>query len=114
MENQSKALVNPFEALDYINSHAEILGHSKATVLYLTEYRKTIKATLMVESDLKTESAKESFAYSHSVYKEHLKALREAVAEFEALRWKMIHAEATIEVWRSLESTARAEGKATQ
>ncbi len=79
----------------------------------LLEYRKTIKATLMASCSEKTESAKESYAYSHPEYKKHLLALQEAVAEAEFLRWRMVAAEAKIEVWRSLESSARAEGRST-
>jgi predicted secreted protein len=79
----------------------------------MTEYRKTIKATLMASCSEKTESAKESYAYSHPEYKKHLLALQQAVAEAEFLRWRMVAAEAKIEVWRSLESSARAEGRST-
>jgi len=39
--------------------------------------------------------------------------LRVAIEEAERLRWLMIAAEAKIEVWRSLESSARMEGKST-
>jgi len=40
--------------------------------------------------------------------------LREAHEKCEELRWLMVGAEAKIEVWRSLESSARMEVKATQ
>ena len=106
--------ISPFKALDYIRDNARAYAEAKANVIYMTEYRKTIKATLMASSSEKTESAKETYAYSHLDYKSHLLALQKAIADAEFLRWRMVAAEAKIEVWRSLESSARAEGRSTQ
>ncbi len=106
--------ISPFKALDYIRDNAEQFAVAKANVVYMTEFRKTIKAILMNECTAKTQSEKESFAYAHPNYIKHLDALREAIEKAEHLRWLMIGAEAKIEVWRSLESSARAEGRATQ
>jgi hypothetical protein len=106
--------INPFKVLDFIRDHAEAYAQAKANVLYLTEYRKSMKALLMIESDARTESAKESYAYAHVDYIAHIKALASAVQEYERLRWLMVAAEAKIEVWRSLEASARLEMKSTQ
>lgn len=106
--------ISPFKALDFIRDNANAYAEAKANVVYMTEFRKTKKALLMNESDAKTESAKESYAYANPSYTQHLEALRDAITEAERLRWLMIAAEAKIEVWRSLESSARAEGKSTQ
>lgn len=105
--------ISPFKALDFIRDHAKKYAQAKADVLYLSEFRKTKKALLMIESDAKTESAKESYAYAHVDYIKHLEALREAVAISEQLRWQFVAAEAKIEVWRSLEASARIEVKST-
>lgn len=105
--------ISPFRALDFIRDNAEKYAIAKANVTYMTEYRKTVKAMLMNECSAKTQSEKESYAYAHQSYIAHLESLRHAVEEAERLRWLMVGAEAKIEVWRSLESTARAEGKAT-
>ena len=105
--------ISPFRALDFIRDNAPAYAQAKANVVYMTEYRKTIKAMLMASSSEKTESAKETYAYSHPEYKAHLKALEGAVGECERLRWLMVAAEAKIAVWRSLESSNRAEGRAT-
>jgi len=39
--------------------------------------------------------------------------LREAVEIEEEIRWGLVAAQARIEVWRSMEATNRAEGRAT-
>lgn len=107
--------ISPFKALDFIRDNAQAYAQAKANVVYMMEYRKSLKAILMQEAtDLKTESAKETYAYANQSYIDHLKAIAEAVERAEKLRWLMVSAEAKIEVWRSLESSARAEGKATQ
>ncbi len=103
--------ISPFKALDFIRDNAESYAVAKASVVYLTEYRKTIKAMLMQQSDAKTESAKESYAYAHQDYKDNLLALRVSVEQAESMRWKLIAAQAKIEVWRSLEASTRAEIK---
>lgn len=105
--------ISPFKALDFIRDNAKARAQAKANVVYMTEYRKTIKAILMASSKEKTESAKETYAYAHESYKDHLLALKAAVEEYERINWLMVAAEARIEVWRSLESSARAEGRAT-
>lgn len=112
-ENVTEQDISPFKALDFIRDNAPVYAAAKANVIYMTEYRKTIKATLMFDCTETTIAAREAFAYAHPEYKKHLKALEEAIFEAERLRWLMVGAEAKIEVWRSLESTARAEGKAT-
>ncbi len=111
--NTTKENISPFEALDHIRDNAKPYAAAKANVTYMMEYRKTLKAILMRECTEKTESAKESYAYSHPDYIKHLDGLKEAVAIAEQHRWWMVGAEAKIEIWRSLESTNRAEGKLT-
>lgn len=112
MEN---ADISPFKALDFIRDNAEKLGSLKGAVYAHTELRKTKKARLMLmATDLKTQSEKEAYAYAQESYEDHIKETEELIAMFETLRILMLAAESKIEVWRSLESTARAEGKATQ
>jgi hypothetical protein len=104
--------ISPFKALDYLRDNAEEYGRCKANVIYLQEFRKSKKSLLMNQSDLKTESAKEAFAYAHQEYQDHLATIRVAIEEYETIRWMMIAAQAKIDVWRSLESSARMLDKA--
>jgi hypothetical protein len=105
--------ISPFRALDFIRDNAPAYAQAKANVVYMTEYRKTVKAMLMASSSEKTESAKETYAYSHPDYKAHLKALEVAVGECERLRWLMVAAEAKISVWQTLEASERMAMKRT-
>ena len=106
--------ISPFKALDFIRDNSSKYAQAKADVVYVMEYRKSLKAILMSQSIAKTQSEREAEAYANEDYLSHLHAIREAVAVAEQLRWLMVAAESKIEVWRSLESTARAEGRATQ
>lgn len=107
--------ISPFLALDFIRDNAKKLGHLKGAVYANTELRKVKKARLMLmATDLKTQSEKEAYAYAQESYEQHILFTESVIADYEALRVLMVAAEAKIEVWRSLESSARAEGRATQ
>lgn len=106
--------IDPFQALDFIRDNASEYGRLKAYATFMTEKRKTIKSALMQRSMERTESAKESWAYAHPEYIQHLEEMRDAIAEYETLRILIVAAEAKIEAWRSLEATARSEVRLTQ
>lgn len=106
--------ISPFKSLDFIRDNAKKLGQLKGSVYANTELRKVKKARLMLmATDLKTQSEKEAYAYSQKEYEQHILDTEEIIAEYEALRVLYVAAEAKIEVWRSLESSARMEGKST-
>ena len=105
---------DPHKAIDYIIANGGKFAQAKAQRIYLEEFRKSKKALLMAQSDAKTATEREQYAYGHSEYLELLEGLRSAVEVEEKLRWDLIAAQARVEVWRSEEATARAEGKATQ
>lgn len=104
--------INPNRAVDFLLQNAPDYAKAKATRIYLEQYRKSLKATLFVQDDGKTIADREAAAYSHPDYLANLNALRDAVEVEESLRWKMVAAEARIEVWRSQEATNRTIDKA--
>lgn len=104
---------DPELAIEYIFKYGKKFGEAKGKRIYMEEYRKSLKAMIMKRSLETTVNAQEREAYSHPEYVEHLRALQEAVEIEEELRWRLIAAQARIEVWRSLEATNRAEGRAT-
>ncbi len=105
--------INIFKALDYIRDTAPLYAKAKAERVYLEEFKKSLKGILMKAAEKSHPSAasQEREAYADPQYQALLEGLREAVEEEEKLRWMIVAAQAKIEVWRSLESSRRMEGK---
>lgn len=106
--------INIFRALDFIRDNAPAYANAKAQRVYLENFRKSKKALLMRDAELrghKTAAMQEREAYADSGYVEVLEALQQATADEERLRWLMVAAEAKIEAWRTIEATKRAEAR---
>jgi hypothetical protein len=95
-------------AVDWIRDNAATMGKARAERVYLEEYRKTLKAKLMRQSECARVADAEVFAYSHPDYVAHLEGLRAAVEQEESLRWMMVAAQAKVELYRTQESSRRA------
>jgi hypothetical protein len=100
--------INIFRCLDFIRDNSQAMAQAKANRVYADEFRKSLKAILIQQSTSSTAAGKEADAYAHQSYLNHLEGLRQAVEVEEELRWKMIAAQAKIEVWRSLGANQRA------
>ena len=103
--------IDIFETLEYIKRTAPKYAKAKADRIYLEEYRKSLKSALMATQIGDPVNAQERYAYAHPDYTRHLEALQIAIQQEENLRWKLIAAQAKIEVWRSLSANQRAEAK---
>jgi len=57
--------------------------------------------------------AQEREAYAHPEYRALLDGIKVAMEEEEKLRWDLIAAQASIDIWRTEQSNLRAEGKVT-
>jgi hypothetical protein len=109
--------INPEKALTSIAKIAPEYAQAKANRIYCDEYRKTLKAQLMKDALAKgfeSAIAQEREAYADPTYAAHLEAIRETVQIEETLRWKLVAAEAAVEVWRSRESTNRMMDRGTR
>ncbi|HJV52830.1 MAG TPA: hypothetical protein VJ652_15285 [Noviherbaspirillum sp.] len=112
--SEDESQINIFKALDWIRDHAVEMAQAKANRVMLEEMRKSKKATLMKDAELRghtTSAAQEREAYAHPDYITLLNGLKAAVEDEERLRWLMVAAQLKIECWRSLESTRRIEAK---
>ena len=112
----SDKIIDPQAAVDYMVAKAGEYAKAKSDRIYCEEYRKSLKSLLMKDAlaaGHQAANAQEREAYASEEYIRHLKALREAVEIEENLRWMLIAAEARIEVWRSQESSKRAEFRMT-
>ena len=108
--SETDRIIDPNTAVDFMIRHAEEYARAEGRKVYHEELRKTIKAELMKEAELdghKTAAMQEREAYAHPRYRKHLEALQESVIDRELLRWKLIAAQARIEVWRSQEASNR-------
>ena len=99
------------KSVDYLRDNARKAAQAKAERIYLEEYRKTVKATIMREAMSESLGGQEARAYSDSRYTQHLEAMREAIERDEYHRWMMIAAQAKIEAWRTQQANVRAVGK---
>lgn len=101
-------------AVDWLRANARKMAQERAERLYLEQWIKTVKATLIVEnSKAPSVAMAENMALASPKYLSALQAFKEAVQADETNRFLVTAAEAKIEAWRSQESTRRAEGKAT-
>jgi hypothetical protein len=105
---------DPLKALAWMRDNAEKLANAKAERAYIDQFLKSKKATLMQELS-KTHgalAAQEREALAHPEFLELLKAHKEAVFAEEKIKALMTAAQNQIEIWRTIESTKRAELKA--
>ena len=103
--------IDIFKCLDYIRDNAKKYAQAKANRVYLEEYRKSLKAALMATQIGEPVNAREIYAYAHHDYTRLLEGIKEAIEAEENLRWKLIAAQAKIEVFRTLEANKRYETK---
>lgn len=100
--------IDPQSSIQMMLDTAPRLARAKGERVYLEEYRKSLKSILMKASGQTSAALQEREAYADPQYIDHLKALRIAVEGEEALRWKMVAMQASVEVWRSQEASNRA------
>jgi hypothetical protein len=100
-------------AVDWLGKSAARMAIERAERMYLEQYIKTVKATLMAEEGDASAAKAEMLALASPKYLAALQAYKEAIRVDENNRFLLTAAEARIEAWRSQESTRRAEGKAT-
>ena len=96
------------KALDFLRDNARDAAQARADRVYVEEFRKTLKASLMKEHGQLSAVLQEREAYSDARYVTHLEAIRDAVKADEYHRFMRIAAEAKIEAWRTQSSNVRA------
>jgi hypothetical protein len=106
--------IDPQAAMEQLWKLAPLHARAKAERIYLEEYRKTLKATLMQTCGGGSMAQQERDAYAHEDYIKHLAGLRAAVETEEALRWRMVAAQTAVDVWRSQNASNRAIDRAAQ
>lgn len=105
--------IDPNEAINFMIKNSEAYANAKAQVVYLTEYRKTVKAIGFQRSLKNTMAEKEADAYTTAEYTSCVEGLKEAVAEAERLRWMLVAAQARVDVYRTQEASNRSIERST-
>jgi hypothetical protein len=100
------------KALAYLRDTAVEAAQARANRLYLDDYSRVLRATLMAEHLAEPVNAQERWAYSDIRYRNHLEGLKQAIFEDEKARYLREAASAKIEAWRTYQANLRAEGKA--
>ena len=96
------------KALDFLRDNAREAAQARADRVYVEEFRKTLKATIMKEHGALSAVLQERNAYSDPRYVQHLEAIKDAVKADEFARFMRVAAEAKIEAWRTQSSNSRA------
>jgi hypothetical protein len=102
------------EARKFIFRQGAIYGKAKADRTYLEHFLKTKLALLMAESTESTMTGKEMYAKGHQDYINILLGIKEAVELEETLKWQLISAQATIEIYRTESANNRNIDRAMQ
>ena len=95
------------KALDYLRDSAEKAAQARATRLYLDDYSRVLRATIMSEHLAEPVNAQERNAYSDLRYRNHLEGLKQAIYEDEKARFLREAAAVKIEIWRSEQANER-------
>jgi hypothetical protein len=107
---------NPNKVVEFLLKNAGKYAQAKSERIYIEEFRKSKKALLMQQAQVKgveTMAAQERDAYANPEYQELLIGLKEAVEVEEKLRWQLIAAQMKIDIWRSQEASNRQIERAT-
>ena len=105
---------DPNAAVDYILESARAFAKAKSERVYLEEFRKSKKALLMAQCTADAANAREQYAYAHPEYQELIAGLRAAIEVEETLKWRLIAAQARIDIWRTQQANNRMQDRATQ
>ena len=106
--------LDPQKSLEAMHATGPVLAQARADRVYCEEWRKSLKAILMKEHAALPAVAQEREAYADPRYLTHLDALKVAVEAEEAARWRMVTAQAAVEVWRTLSANDRGMDRGTR
>lgn len=95
-------------AVWWLAQNAPAIAQARAEMVYADEYKKSLRAILMAESNETAANAREQFAYAHPKYLAHLEEIKRTVLNYEKMRAMREAAQMKIEAWRSMNATYRA------
>lgn len=95
------------KAADFLRENARRAGELRGERIKMEEMRKSVKAMLFAHAPDGPVQSKESWAYAHPTYLEHLDKMREAIVADEENRALREGACMRIECWRTIMANIR-------
>lgn len=105
---------DPTKAINFLIEHAEKHADARANVIQIENFMKVKRSMLMRTSQAKTAAEREAEALAHPEYQELIAGLREAVYQEALLKTLLKAAELRVDVFRTVEASARNEMRATR
>jgi hypothetical protein len=99
--------IDPNEAIDFIFKTASQYAKAKGELAELENFRPSLKAIKMSQTDETSIGGQEREAYRSPEYQELCKAIGIATEKAEKLRWSLEAARLRVEVWRTQQATNR-------
>lgn len=94
-------------AVYWLAQNAQHIAEARAEMIFADEYKKSLRAVLMAESNETAANAREQFAYAHPKYIAHLNEIKRTVLNYEKMRAMREAATMKIEAWRSMNANYR-------
>ena len=113
--NESMTSIDPNKAINFIIENAPRYAEAKSHRGYLENFLKVKKAQIM--QDCKSESSisrMETHALAHPDYLIIIEGIKIAMLEEERLRWYLEAARLRVELFRTMEASARNQDRATR
>ena len=104
---------DPHEAIDFIFKTAPQYAKASGELAQLENFRHSLKAIKMSQTEEQSLGAQEREAYRSPEYQDLCKAIGVAVEQKEALRWQLEAAKRGWEAWRSPQGNERNVGRLT-
>ncbi len=98
---------DPHEAIDFIFKTAPQYAKASGELAQLENFRHSLKAIKMSQTDEQSLGAQEREAYRSQEYQDLCKAIGVAVEQKEALRWQLEAAKMRFEAWRTQQANDR-------
>lgn len=95
------------KSVDYLRDSAIPAAKARAELIYMEQYRKTVKAQIMAEHASKPLVAQEREAYKDKRYLDVLDAIKAAAFNDSRCRFLREAAEAKISAWQTLSANYR-------
>ena len=95
------------KAVDWLVKSAPLIAQARAEMVFADEFRKSLKAMLMAESNEAAANVREQFAYAHPKMLAHLQEIKRTVLNYEKLRAQREAASIKIQAWQTASANYR-------